>query len=185
MKSILSSFALTLAASALTIEFSNQCDFPIWAAIGSAPWGNPDPSIVFGQKIAHNGGKASYKVSDMAVGIRAWGRTGCDDNGDSCETGGCNGGLICTDAGITSGVIVSEYGYANFGPNYGGERTSWDLSHVNLSVNIPTRVMVTDGQSVACTSLSCAADEAYSSSADYAADRNSPLGQTYTHVFCP
>ena len=33
-------------------------------------------------------------------------------------------GLVCTDGGITSGVIVSEYGYADFGANYGGERTS-------------------------------------------------------------
>lgn len=33
-------------------------------------------------------------------------------------------GLVCTDGGITSGVILSEYGYADFGANYGGERTS-------------------------------------------------------------
>jgi len=180
-------FALVsaLSVSAITVNFKNQCDYPVWAAVGSAPWGNPDPSIAFGKKIGQNGGTASYKISNQAVGIRAWGRTGCDANGANCKTGGCHGGLVCTDAGITSGVIVSEYGYANFGANYGGERTSWDLSHVGLTVNIPTRLVVSDGQSVVCTSASCSANQAYSSSQDYSADRNSPLGQTYTHVFCP
>lgn len=39
--------------------------------------------------------------------------------------------MVCNDAGITSGVILSEYGYADFGAQYGGERISWDLSHVD------------------------------------------------------
>jgi len=179
------SLASALSVSAITIDFVNQCDYPIWAAVGSAPWGDPNPDIAFGQMLAHNGGTGSFKVSDTAVGIRAWGRTGCDASGDNCATGACNGGLVCTDAGITSGVIVSEYGYANFGAQYGGERTSWDLSHVNLNVNIPTRLVVSDGQAVECKSASCTASQAYDTSTDYAADRNSPLGQTYTHYFCP
>lgn len=107
-------------------------------------------------------------------------------------------GLVCTDGGITSGVILSEYGYADFGVNYGGQRTSvllllhsywsslltismqWDLSHVNLDINIPTRLVVSDGQEVFCKSDSaagCPSSDAYSTSTDYAADRNSPLGQ--------
>jgi hypothetical protein len=92
--------------------------------------------------------------------------------------------MVCTDAGITSGVIVSEYGYANFG-QWGGERTSWDLSHVGLAITPNTRLSVSDGQSVQCTSSNCPADQAYNSPTDYAADRNSPLGATYNHVFCP
>jgi hypothetical protein len=94
-------------------------------------------------------------------------------------------GLVCTDGGITSGVIVSEYGFADFGANYGGQRTSWDLSHVGLKVNIPTRLVVSDGQSVECKAENCDAKQAYDTSTDYAADRNSPIGQTYTHYFCP
>ena len=38
-------------------------------------------------------------------------RCGAATNCDAHESsGGCNGGLICNDAGITSGVILSEYG---------------------------------------------------------------------------
>ena len=66
----------------------------------------------------------------LLQGIRAWGRTGCDGSGANCQTGACNGGLVCNDGGITSGVILSEYGYADFG-QFGGQRTSWDLSHVS------------------------------------------------------
>jgi hypothetical protein len=94
-------------------------------------------------------------------------------------------GMVCTDAGITSGVIVSEYGYADFGAQYGGERTSWDLSHVNLKINLDTQVKSSDGQTVTCRGSNCPGDQAYNSPTDYAADRNSPLGQTFTHTFCP
>jgi hypothetical protein len=94
-------------------------------------------------------------------------------------------GLVCTDAGLNGNAIVSEYGYANFGAQYGGLRTSWDLSHVGLAVNLPTQLSSSDGQTVTCTSSGCAANQAYNSPTDYAADRNSPLGQTYTHTFCP
>lgn len=91
---------------------------------------------------------------------------------------------MCTDAGITSGVILSEYGYADFGAQYGGERTSWDLSIVDSSINIPTTLSASDGQTVTCTASSCPDDQAYTYSTDYAADRNSALGITYTHKFC-
>jgi hypothetical protein len=94
-------------------------------------------------------------------------------------------GMVCTDAGITSGVIVSEYGYANFGAQYGGERTSWDLSHVGLNINLDTQLSSSDGQTVTCRGSNCPGDQAYNSATDYAADRNSPLGQTFTHTFCP
>ena len=66
----------------------------------------------------------------LLQGIRAWGRTGCDGSGANCQTGACNGGLVCNDAGITSDVILSEYGFGDFG-QFGGQRTSWDLSYVD------------------------------------------------------
>ena len=37
---------------------------------------------------------------------------------------------MCNDAGITSDVILSEYGFGDFG-QFGGQRTAWDLSHVD------------------------------------------------------
>ena len=153
----------------------------------------------------------------LLQGIRAWGRTGCDASGANCQTGACNGGLVCNDAGITSDVILSEYGFGDFG-QFGGQRTAWDLSHVDAckcrvsspalgilpvcgrrstdvadvrgmlcfaAINIDTQLSSSDGQSVLCRASNCPADQAYNSPTDFAADRNSPLGQTFTHTFCP
>ncbi|KAG7445517.1 Osmotin thaumatin-like protein [Guyanagaster necrorhizus] len=187
MKNVALSFgflvALISSTSAFTITFKNKCSYTVWPAVGKAPYGVPDTSVSFGTTLA-SGASASFSVDDYALGIRAWGRTGCNSNGASCATGGCVGGMVCTDAGLNSGVIVSEYGYANFGSS-GGGRTSWDLSRVNLAININTKLASSDGTSVTWTSSSCPADQAYSYSTDYAADRNSALGQTYTHTFCP
>ncbi|EPQ60063.1 Osmotin, thaumatin-like protein [Gloeophyllum trabeum ATCC 11539] len=169
-------------ASAFTIHFQNNCNFAVWPAVGKAPNGQPDTSVAYGTKL-NPGASSSFGVDDHQVGIRAWGRTGCHDDGTNCATGGCVGGLTCTDAGLNSGVIVSEFGYGNFG-QYGGERTSWDLSHVNLAINLNTRLSSSDGQSVLCQQNNCPDDQAYSYTNDYAADRNSPLGQTFTHTFC-
>jgi hypothetical protein len=102
----------------------------------------------------------------------------------SSLTRDASSGLVCTDGGITAGVILSEYGYGDFG-SFGGLRTSWDLSIVSSSININTKLSSSDGQSVQCTTSSCPSNQAYTSSQDSAADRNSPLGQTYTHTFCP
>ena len=66
-----------------------------------------------------------------------------------------------------------------------GQRTAWDLSRVDASINIDTRLSVSDRQSVTCRGSNCPDDQAYSYSTDYAADRNSALGQTFTHTFCP
>ncbi|KAF8327576.1 Osmotin thaumatin-like protein [Cantharellus anzutake] len=174
--------ACIASTSAITITFNNKCSYTVWPAIGKAPNGQPDPSVSFGTTL-DPGGEASFSISDYEIGIRAWGRTGCDHDGANCETGSCEGGLVCTDAGITSDVLLSEYGYGDFG-RWGGKRTSWDLARSN-NVNIPTRLDSSDGQSVTCLDMSCPDNQAYSYSTDYAADRNSPLGQTYTHVFCP
>ncbi|VDB96576.1 unnamed protein product [Peniophora sp. CBMAI 1063] len=170
--------------AAFTINFKNNCDEPVWAAVGAAPNGVPNPSIAYGKELAP-GASSSYGVSDTALGIRAWGRTGCDANGANCATGNCNGGLVCTDGGITVGVILSEYGYGDFGANFGGQRTAWDLSHVDSSINLDTQLTDGAGQTVTCTLANCPADQAYDSATDYAADRNSALGASFTHTFCP
>ncbi|KAF8305105.1 Osmotin thaumatin-like protein [Clavulina sp. PMI_390] len=176
--------ALATSTSAFTITFKNSCSYTVWPAIGKAPNGVPDTSVAYGTTLAP-GASASYSIADTEIGIRAWGRTGCNSSGSSCATGGCNGGLVCTDAGITSDVILSEYGYANFGAQYGGERISWDLSHVNAAINIGTLLTASDGAAQAhCTTASCPDDQAYSYATDYAADRNSALGTTFTHTFC-
>ncbi|KAF9019457.1 Osmotin thaumatin-like protein [Hymenopellis radicata] len=193
---------LVVSSSAFTINFQNNCGYTVWAAIGKAPYGQPDTSVSYGVQLG-SGASASYGIDDYAlvryfppsvthlfltssslfIGHPRLGRTGCDGNGANCATGGCNGGLVCNDAGITSGVILSEYGYGDFGA-YGGQRTAWDLSRVDASINIPTTLSSSDGQSVTCSTSSCPDDQAYSYSTDYAADRNSALGQTFTHKFC-
>ncbi|KIY66150.1 Osmotin, thaumatin-like protein [Cylindrobasidium torrendii FP15055 ss-10] len=174
--------AFAASANAFTINFVNRCSYTVWPAVGKAPNGQPDTSVAFGARL-NAGASVSYGVDDRALGIRAWGRTGCDGNGANCATGACVGGLVCTDAGLNSNAIVSEYGYGDFG-QWGGERTSWDLSRVGLSININTGLSSSDGQSVLCRQDNCPDDQAYSWDTDYAADRNSPLGQTYTHTFC-
>ncbi|KAK0558761.1 hypothetical protein OC844_004903 [Tilletia horrida] len=154
----------------------------VWAAVGKAPNGQPDPSVAFGARL-DPGQPADFGVDNYQLGIRAWGRTGCDDSGSNCATGANQGGLTPTDGGITSGVILSEYGYGDFG-QYGGQRTAWDLSRVNANVNIPTTLSATDGQSVYCGDNNCPDNQAYSYPTDYAADRNSALGTSFTHQFC-
>ncbi|VDB95630.1 unnamed protein product [Peniophora sp. CBMAI 1063] len=183
-KSAILALALTAgSASAITLKFVNHCSYTVWPAVGHAPYGSPNTDIAWGTKLTA-GASASFGVADSAIGIRSWGRTGCDANGANCATGRCNGGLTCTDAGITSGVILGEYGFGDFG-QYGGQRTSWDLSIVSASLNIPTRLSVSDGQSVQCLGTPCDASQVYTYTDDYAADRNSALGQTYTTTFCP
>ncbi|KAF8904304.1 thaumatin family-domain-containing protein [Mucidula mucida] len=174
--------ALVASASAFTINFQNSCSYTVWAAIGKASNGQVDPSLSYGVALAPGASK-SYNIDDNALGVRAWGRTGCNSSGANCATGACNGGLVCNDAGITSHAILSEYGYADFG-QWGGKRTAWDLSYVDGTINIPTTLTSSDGQSVKCTPSSCPDDQAYRYDTDYAADRNSPLGATYTHKFC-
>ncbi|KAM5544243.1 hypothetical protein V8D89_001903 [Ganoderma adspersum] len=171
------------SSSAFTINFVNKCKFTVWPAVGKAPNGQPDRSVSFGKRL-DPGQSASFGVDDHALGIRAWGRTGCDASGANCKTGACNGGLVCTDAGITSRVLLSEYGFGDFG-QWGGQRTAWDLSRVDASVNIDTQVTSSDGQTVVCRASNCAANQAYNNPTDFAADRNSPLGQTFQHIFCP
>ncbi|KAI1785671.1 Osmotin thaumatin-like protein [Ganoderma leucocontextum] len=171
------------STSAFTINFVNKCTFTVWPAVGKAPNGQPDPSVSFGTGL-NPGQSASFGVDDHALGIRAWGRTGCDASGANCQTGACNGGIVCNDAGITSGVILSEYGFGDFG-QFGGQRTAWDLSHVDASINIDTQLSSSDGQTVVCRGSNCAADQAYNNPTDFGADRNSALGQTFQHIFCP
>ena len=81
-------------------------------------------------------------------------------------------------------VQYAEFGYGDFG-QYGGERIAWDLSHVDASVNVGQSVTDNKGQTVTCNSASCPADQSYNQPHDSAADRNSPLGTSFTITYCP
>ncbi|KAL1663758.1 thaumatin [Schizophyllum commune] len=180
---ILVALAASMSASAYTITFKNQCSYAVWPAVGKAPNGQVDNSVRFGAKL-NPGQSVSWNIDGHQLGIRGWGRTGCDSNGANCKTGACNGGLVCNDAGITAHAIYSEYGYGNAG-QWGGERTYWNLSFVGGNVNVPARLSANDGQSVTCKSNSCPTDQAYHQDSDHQAVRNSPLSTSYTHTFCP
>jgi hypothetical protein len=93
-------------------------------------------------------------------------------------------GLVCTDGGITSGVLLAEYGFGNFG-QFGGLQTAWDLSLVDAQLNLDTRLTSSDGKTVACTKASCPPAQVFNNPTDFQANRNSPLGIKYTHTFCP
>ncbi|KAI7955381.1 hypothetical protein MJO28_005781 [Puccinia striiformis f. sp. tritici] len=112
-----------------TLRFKNNCGFTVWPAVGKAPNGQPDPSVAYGARL-DPGGSSQFGVNDREIGIRSWGRTGCDGGGGNCATGACNGGLRCTDGGITSRVLLGEYGYQQF-----GNVISWDLSRVDGRIN--------------------------------------------------
>lgn len=80
LKSLLPLAALaSLAAtvSAYDIHFVNSCSYTIWPAVGKAPNGQPDDSVAYGTELAP-GGTADFGVDDSEIGIRSWGRTGCD-----------------------------------------------------------------------------------------------------------
>ncbi|TFL03439.1 thaumatin [Pterulicium gracile] len=179
-----------MSASAYTINFVNRCGYTVWAAAGSAPNGFPNGNVRWGARL-DPGQSAGVGVSDHELGVRGWGRTGCDGNGGNCQTGACNGGMVCDDAGITSHCILSEYGFGDNGPQWGGQRTFWNLSRAGvnkgptLPLNIPTRIDSPDGQSVSCTEGWCPSDQCYLYDEDHQAVRNSPLGGTFTHTFCP
>ncbi|EGG00162.1 thaumatin-like protein [Melampsora larici-populina 98AG31] len=168
---------LAATISAYTIHFQNSCSYTVWAAVGKAPNGQPDTSVSFGQQLS-SGQSADFGVADNQLGIRAWGRTGCDGSGANCQTGACNGGLVCTDAGITSRALLSEYGIGTDGRIY------WDLSYVGGQINIPTRLTGPDGQEVYCANGNCPNTQAFQNSEDFGAIRNSAQGGTYNHHFC-
>ncbi|KAL1748909.1 thaumatin [Schizophyllum fasciatum] len=180
---ILVALAASMSASAYTITFKNQCGYTVWPAIGKAPNGQVDTSVKFGAKL-NPGQSVTWGIDNHQLGIRGWGRTGCDGNGANCKTGACNGGLVCNDAGITAHALYSEYGYGNAG-QWGGERTYWNLSFVGGNVNIPARLSSTDGVSTTCTSNSCPTDQAYHQDGDDAAMRSSSITENFTHTFCP
>lgn len=74
---ILVVFCLIKSNVGYTIHFQNSCSYKIWAAVGKAPNGQPDPSVSFGQGLEPGEG-TDFGVADNQLGIRAWGRTGCD-----------------------------------------------------------------------------------------------------------
>ncbi|KAH9469375.1 hypothetical protein Pst134EA_009896 [Puccinia striiformis f. sp. tritici] len=94
-------------------------------------------------------------------------------------TGACNGGLRCTDGGITSRVLLGEYGYQQF-----GNVISWDLSRVDGRINIDTSIN-NGGNVKTCRQSNCPTNQAFASPNDFQAITTSPVGSTFDITFCP
>ncbi|KAH9440197.1 hypothetical protein MJO29_016009 [Puccinia striiformis f. sp. tritici] len=168
---------MTMVVEGYTLHFKNNCNFPVWPAVGKAPNGHPDPSISYGKKLNPTG-EGHFEVNDREIGIRSWARTGCDANGANCATGACRGGLRCNDGGITSRVLLGEYGYQSY-----GNVISWDLSRVDGSVNIDTSI-TNDGNVKTCRKNNCPTQQAFAQPNDFQALTTSPVGSTFRITFC-
>ncbi|KAA1107349.1 hypothetical protein PGT21_010923 [Puccinia graminis f. sp. tritici] len=164
---LLSSSILAVVVNGYTLHFKNNCKFPVWPAVGKAPNGQPDPSVSYGTKL-NPGGESQFGVNDREIGIRSWGRTGCDPKGANCATGACRGGLRCNDGGITSRVLLGEYGYQSF-----GNVISWDLSRVDGSINIDTSIN-NGGNAKTCRKNNCPSNQAFAKPNDFQAITTSP-----------
>lgn len=91
---------------------TNKCPFTIWVGIQSNEGSKSQPNW----KLPHNGGwiLPSGQSSDIYVpsdlmGGRIWGRTGCDSNGQNCETGDC-GALECNGRQGVNPQTLAEFG---------------------------------------------------------------------------
>lgn len=151
----------------------------VWPAIGAAPNGKPQSSPQYAATLGQGRTSQAFQVSDQQLGVRAWGRWGCDGSGANCKIGACNGGLNCNDAGITADTIFAELGPGSDGRIY------WDLSYAQSTRNFPISIVSPDGQTETCDYASCSPNECFNDPNDSAAIRNSAAGGGYTITLCP
>ncbi|GAA5975734.1 hypothetical protein JCM10908_005262 [Rhodotorula pacifica] len=105
----------TAAGKTRKITVTNACDYTVWPGLFTSE--GPMPAQPGGWE-AKPGSSVSFTVQETWGG-RIWPRTNCDFSDKSvpgylaCETGGCNGGLVCAPVGGT-GVIPSTLAEFNF-----------------------------------------------------------------------
>jgi hypothetical protein len=101
---------------ARTFTVVNSCPFTIWPAIFTDSAGTPTPNQPTGW-VAAPDSSVTFTVPDNWQGGRIWGRRDCDFTTNpgptSCLDGGCNGGLICTDANFIPPVTLAEFTLSN------------------------------------------------------------------------
>ncbi|KAK7037418.1 hypothetical protein VNI00_011168 [Paramarasmius palmivorus] len=93
------SLAVFTTANARTFTVRNNCGSTIWPAIFTPSGSSPDHATGWE---AASGTQETFNVPNDWTSGRIWGRTNCDfsrPGADSCETGGCEGGLECTATG--------------------------------------------------------------------------------------
>ncbi|KAF7293942.1 hypothetical protein MKEN_01457700 [Mycena kentingensis (nom. inval.)] len=149
MKSTVLTLALASAAAARKVTVYNACPFTIWPAMFTNAGGLPSQPTGW---VANAFTSVSFDVPAQWNG-RIWGRRNCDfstnPGPNSCLTGGCNGGLLCS---TTTGTGVPPVTLAEFNLNADG--TDWyDVSLVD-GYNLPMRITNNAG----CPNPDCPVD---------------------------
>ncbi|KAG7100254.1 hypothetical protein E1B28_002026 [Marasmius oreades] len=145
--------AITVAVAAATgnarvFVVKNNCPYTIWPAIYTDSSTGPPPNHTTGWE-APPGRSVRFTVPNDWKSGRIWGRTGCyfdkDPGPSSCITGGCVGGLECTQPG-TPPAAVAEW-------TLQGDRDFYDVSLVDGS-NVPMSIT----NDVGCPIADCPVD---------------------------
>ncbi|KAG9128406.1 hypothetical protein FRC07_013746 [Ceratobasidium sp. 392] len=101
--SLLLGLILVESARARTFTVVNACPFTVWPGVYTDPAkGSAVPLVEGGWEAPQESSRTFYVPDNWAAG-RIWGRRGCDftnvQGPESCLTGGCEGGLNCTQPG--------------------------------------------------------------------------------------
>ncbi|QRV78187.1 pathogenesis-related protein PR5K (thaumatin family) [Ceratobasidium sp. AG-Ba] len=95
---------MTASVHARTFLIKNDCPFTVWPGVyTNLSMGSAVPLVEGGWE-QPQGTNRSFSVPDNWAAGRIWGRRACDFSNtqgpESCLTGGCSGGLNCTEPGV-------------------------------------------------------------------------------------
>ncbi|BGP06868.1 hypothetical protein JCM10049v2_002696 [Rhodotorula toruloides] len=139
--------AVGVGAKDREITVTNTCTYTIWAGLLTSV--GPKPSQPTGWEMPA-GSTISFTVQETWGG-RVWPRTGCDFSDSSkpdyaqCASGGCKGGLLCTESGVPP-CTLAEFNLQENVDNY-------DLSLVD-GYNVPIAIT----NSADCSLANCPYD---------------------------
>ncbi|KAK1217202.1 hypothetical protein PQX77_020155 [Marasmius sp. AFHP31] len=142
---------LTGSVNARTFTVRNNCAFTIWPGMYTdSNVGTSRPDHATGWE-APAGSEEQFNVPDDWRSGRIWGRTSCDFSTDpgpnSCVTGGCIGGLECTEPGVPP-VTLAEWTLQG-----DGNQDFYDVSLVD-GFNLPMVITNSGG----CDTAGCSND---------------------------
>ncbi|KAH7098331.1 Osmotin, thaumatin-like protein [Auriculariales sp. MPI-PUGE-AT-0066] len=147
-KIALLAFVATVTAREFTVK--NNCAYTVWPAVYTTPSPQTSyPDVETGWEAAP-GSVRKFNVPENWISGRIWGRTGCDfstnlPGATQCQTGACNGGLLCDP---NTGTGVPPASLAEW--TLGGDGIDWyDVSLVDGS-NIPMSITAEGCQTADC-----------------------------------
>ncbi|EIW78248.1 thaumatin-like protein [Coniophora puteana RWD-64-598 SS2] len=153
MKSATSAALLAFATGAFAKQITvyNGCPFTIWPGLFTGSGAAPSQATGW-EAAAYTA--VTFAVPDNWTAGRIWGRRDCDFSSNpgpnSCLSGGCNGGLLCTNPVSTEGVPPASL--AEFTLDANGE-DYYDVSLVD-GANLPIEITSSTG----CHVASCPVD---------------------------